>query len=123
MRLLLSQLKLEEDLSNLPFNHLIKTDQTDSSTYLIKDNQEIIGFINLKNVGQNLMKLDKFVICKPDHSEQIIEVFYHILELVEKEDVDHLLIETDQESLVELLNWLGFKRWSEAHHTYGYPYP
>ncbi|WP_440897919.1 hypothetical protein ACS127_08125 [Amphibacillus sp. Q70] len=118
----LTQLKTEEELADLPFSHLIKADQTESTTYLIKDSQQTIGFIHLNIVEQQIFKLEKFVIYKPNQSEQIIEIFYHILEMVKKKGAHHLLIETEQEALIELLNWLGFKRWPETLNTFGYTY-
>ena len=118
----LTQLQAEESVNELPFQDLINQNLTDSVTYLIKHQERIIGFVEVEQLEEGTYKLTKFVVTKLDHSEQLIEIFYHILEKVDRSDVDHLLVETKEEPLIELLNLLGFKRWTTEKDTLGYSY-
>lgn len=120
--MIFSELKQPEEVKDLPFSHLIKDQTKDGMTYLINNKQETIGFITVEELEPKVFKLDKFVISKPKESEELIEIFYHILELVEQSGAEHLVIESKQSALIELLNWLGFKRWPELDATYGYTY-
>ena len=118
----LTQFQSEENLTDLPFQHLIMLNPNEHVTYLIKDKQRIIGFVELEKREKDTYKLAKFVVTKLNHSEQLIAIFYHILEKVDQSDADHLLVETKEEPLIELLNLLGFKRWPNEKDILGYTY-
>lgn len=120
--MLLSPIQHNDDLTNLPFYHLLEMDHSEKITYLIKDSEHVLGFIHLEELDEHTYKLAKIVINKPDHHEQLIEIFYHLLEAVDKKQAQHLLIETEKTALIELLSWLGFKHWPEEKNTLGYTY-
>lgn len=120
--MIITQLKQTDELTNLPFARHIEAHKTDPLTFLIKDAGQIIGFIKLQQTDQNSYQLTKFVINQPDNPEQVLDLFYHILAMVEKKGARALLVETDQAPLIELLTWLGFKQHAEGSKRFVYTY-
>lgn len=120
--MLLTPIKKDDSLRELPFYHLLVTDDVDVMTYLIRKREEIIGFVRLDEVDLDTYKLVKFVMNRPENSEELIEIFYHLLEAVDQIKAQHLLVETNKRPLIELLGWLGFKAWPQEKNCYGYSF-
>ena len=120
--MLLTPLPSDESMKELPFQHLISKNQQQQMTYLIKDRKRVLGFVELEWEDETICKLTKFVVTKLDHTERLIEIFYHILEKFERTEAEHLIVETEEEPLTELLIWLGFKQWSDEKNILGYTY-
>ncbi|MBM7540829.1 hypothetical protein [Amphibacillus cookii] len=114
------RLQSVSELNDTPFEQVSKRISGDQQAYLIKEHQQAIGFFALHPLDDQVTKLTTFVITTLDQSENLVEMFYKIIEIAEDNHMHYLVVETDHQDIIELLTWIGFKHWKDECNTWGY---
>ncbi|SDB81492.1 hypothetical protein SAMN05421734_101100 [Pelagirhabdus alkalitolerans] len=98
----------------------VHTDSTGKIDYQLLEQKDVVGYFSFQFESSDTAKLCHLSMVQQRNPTDLLDILDHILLFAKTLKIRLVIVETDHQHLIPILQWVGFQADKNRSHTWGY---